>query len=149
MKSTSYAGFGLPRSLSGQTSVPQQHGNDMTAKTGKQVQPPTSSAGNLRLYLEQLRKNSKSGAYTRHTSQTDRLRDRIIHWTESMTPELRSRRFTTEEIESLAGLIGKNGGRAAHHQIALALRSVGFKPCRDWTLAGRNRRYWKFVGDQK
>lgn len=52
-----------------------------------------------------------------------------------MTPDQRSRRFSTEEVERLAGLVGKHGGRAAHHHIALALRSAGFSPCRDWTVA--------------
>ena len=32
--------------------------------------------------------------------------------------------------------------RAAHHHIAQALRTLGFQPCRDWTVAGRNKRYW-------
>ena len=59
-----------------------------------------------------------------------------------MTPEQRNRRFTLEEIERLAGLVGKFGGRAAHHHIALSLWAIGFSPCRDWTSAGRNKRYW-------
>jgi hypothetical protein len=64
-----------------------------------------------------------------------------------MTPEQLSRRFKTEEIERLAGLVGKHGGHPAHHHIAQVLRAVGFVSCRDWTVAGRNRRYWKFQGE--
>lgn len=113
------------------------------------MQPPTYTHAPLRARLEQLRHAAQRGTYTRPPSQTDRLRSQIKLWCESMTQEQRSRRFTTEEIERLAGLLGKHGGRAAHHHIALALRSAGFSPCRDWTVAGRNRRYWKLSGELK
>ena len=113
------------------------------------MQPPTYTHTPLRARLEQLRHAAQRGTYTRPPSQTDWLRSQIKTWCESMSQEQRSRRFTTEEIERLAGLMGKHGGRAAHHHIALALRSVGFTHCRDWTVAGRNRRFWKFLGETK
>lgn len=147
MKSTTYVEFELPPSLPGLTGVPQDKGSDVMTKAKTTVQPPTSAS--LRLHLEQLRRTAQRGTYTRPPSQTDRLRSQIKTWCESMSPEQRSRRFTTEEIERLAGLVGKHAGRAAHHHIALALRSVGFTPCRDWTVAGRNRRFWKFLGETK
>ena len=113
------------------------------------MQPPTSAHSPLRLHLEQLHRSVQRGTYTRPPSQTEQFRSLINRWSETMTPEQRSRRFSTEEVERLAGLVGKNGGRAAHHHIALALRSAGFSPCRDWTVAGRNRRYWKLSGELK
>ena len=113
------------------------------------MQPPTSEHSPLRLHLEQLRRSVQRGTYTRPPSQTDRLREQIKTWTESMSPEQLTRRFATEEIERLAGLVGKHGGRAAHHHMAKALRAIGFFSCRDWTVAGRNRRYWKFSGEMK
>jgi hypothetical protein len=66
-----------------------------------------------------------------------------------MAPEQRTRRFSVDEVERLASLVGKHGGRAAHHHIAQALRAMGFQPCRDWTIAGRNKRFWKFSGEMK
>jgi hypothetical protein len=66
-----------------------------------------------------------------------------------MAPEQRTRRFSVDEVERLASLVGKNGGRPAHHHIAQALRAMGFQPCRDWTIAGRNKRFWKFSGEMK
>ena len=78
------------------------------------------------------------------------LQAKVQAWVDAMTPTQRSRRFTTSEVEQLAGLTGKHGGSAAHHRIAQALRACGFQPRRDWTRAGRNTRHWTFnPGDSK
>jgi ABC-type hemin transport system substrate-binding protein len=111
------------------------------------MQPPTSNSVPLRIQLAQLKQASVEAVRVKHQSHRDKLRDQIKAWSESMTPEQRNRRFSTEEIERLAGLKGKTGGRTAHHHIAMALREVGLKPYRDWTVAGRNRRYWKIQGE--
>jgi hypothetical protein len=147
MKSTTYVEFYHPPSLSGLTSVPQDRDTKLNANSKTPVQPPTSAGSPLRHRLEQLRQTAQITAYTRVLSQTERLRGQIKTWFESMTPGQRSRCFSIEEVEVLAGLVGKHGGHAAHHQIAQALRSAGFRPSRDWTVAGRNRRFWKFIGD--
>ena len=110
------------------------------------MQPPTFEFVPLRTQVADLKRAVTHAAPARQTSHTDKLRDQIKAWSESMTPEQRNRRFSTEEIERLAGLKGKTGGRTAHHHIAMALREVGLKPYRDWTVAGRNRRYWKIQG---
>lgn len=149
MKSTAYVEFCHPPSLSGLSSVPQDSDTFANANNKMNVQPPTSVRPPLTLHLEQLRQAAQRATYTRAPNQTDRFRDLIYRWSAAMTPEQLSRRFTTAEIELLAGLVGKHGGRAAHHHIALALRSAGFIPCRDWSVAGRNRRYWKFQGVDK
>lgn len=99
--------------------------------------------------MEQLRKTAQHDLSTKPVRHSERLREQIKTWTESMTPEQLARRFTTEEIERLAGLVGQHCGRAAHHHIAQALRALGFQPCRDWTIAGRNRRFWKYSGEIK
>lgn len=106
------------------------------------MQPPTSNSVPLRIQLAQLKQASVEAVRVKHQSHRDKLREQIKAWSESMTPEQRKRRFTIEEIERLAGLMGKFGGRAAHHHIAQSLRNIGFAPCRDWTLSGRNKRYW-------
>lgn len=113
------------------------------------MQPPTYSHVPLRVQMEQLRKVARHDQYIKPARHSELLREQINKWCESMTPEQLARRFTTEEIERLAGLVGKHYGRAAHHHISQALRAVGFKPRRDWTIAGRNRRYWQYHGGAK
>lgn len=81
----------------------------------------------------------------RNSAVVNPMVQRITAWLETMSPLEQRRPFTTEEVERLAGLAGKQGGRPACHHIAAALRAVGFKPCRDWTVAGRNKRYWKLL----
>ena len=105
------------------------------------MQPPTFNSVPLRIQLGQL-KHAAAAVRVKHQSHADKLRDQIKAWSESMTPEQRKRRFTLEEIERLAGLVGKVGRGAAHHPIAQSLRAIGFDSRRDWTAAGRNKRYW-------
>ena len=118
---------------------------------GEKMQPPTSRYTHrpLRERLEDLRRSAKCDIHTQRTDQTNRLSGPIKAWCEDMSPDQRSRRFKLEEIARLAGLVGKHGGQAAHHHIAQALRSIGFSPSRDWSVAGRNKRYWKLQGDTK
>ncbi len=105
------------------------------------MQPPTFNSVPLRIQLAQLKQTAEA-VRVNQLSHLAKLRDQIKTWSESMTPEQRKRSFTIEEIERLAGLVGKFGGRAAHHHIAQSLRTCGFSHRRDWTVAGRNKRYW-------
>lgn len=109
------------------------------------MQPPTCNSVPLRIQLAQLKLASVEAVRVKHQSHRDKLRDQIKAWLASMSPEQRKRRFTIEEIERLAGLTGKTGGRTAHHHIAQSLRAIEFVPRRDWTVAGRNRRYWIWI----
>jgi len=149
MKSISYVEFCHPPSLSGLTCVPQDRGTTITAKSKTCVQPPTSTRSPLRAHLEQLRAAAQKNMHTLPPNQASLMVDRIWSWVNSMSPEQRTRRFSVDEVERLAGLVGKHGGRAAHHHIARALRAGGFQPCRDWTIAGRNKRFWKYSGEMK
>ena len=106
------------------------------------MQPPTFEFVPLRTQVADLKRAVTHAAPARQTSHRDKLRDQIRAWLASMSPEQRKRRFTIEEIERLAGLTGKTGGRTAHHHIAQSLRAIEFDPRRDWTVAGRNKRYW-------
>ena len=142
MKSTTYMEFYSPPSLSGPIGVPKDRFTTVAAPSKKTLPPPTSGPVPLRVQLEQLRRCSERFIHANPLRHTDRLREQIKTWADSMTPEQLTRRFSTQEIERLAGLVGKHGGRAASHQMAQALRAVGFSSCRDWTVAGRNRRYW-------
>lgn len=107
------------------------------------MQPPTFNCVSLRIQLEQLKYSAIHMPPAKQTNQLEKLICLIKAWVASMTPEQRLRRFSIQEIERLAGLTGKSGGRTAHHHIAMALREVGLSPRRDWTVAGRNRRYWQ------
>jgi hypothetical protein len=149
MKSTSYVEFLHPPSLSGLTGVPQDRDTTITSKSKTSGQPPTSTHSPLRTHLEQLRNSAQKTIHTLPPNQANLMSDRIRSWVYSMSPEQRTRRFSVDEVERLAGLVGKHGGRAAHHHIAHALRTSGFQPCRDWTISGRNKRFWKFSGEMK
>lgn len=142
MKSTTYMEFYSPPSLSGPMGAPKDRDTTVVVTSKKTLPPPTSGPLPLRMQLEQLRRCSERFIHTKPLRHTDRLREQIKTWADSMTPDQLTRRFSTEEIERLAGLVGKHGGRAANHHMAQALRAVGFTSCRDWTVAGRNRRYW-------
>jgi hypothetical protein len=149
MKSTAYVGFYSPPSLSGPMRVPKDRDTTVTVKTKVPLQPPTSGPVPLRVQLEQLRSAAQKTIHTLPPNHANRIGDRIRSWVNSMSPEQRIRRFSVDEVERLAGLVGKHGGRAAHHHIAHALRASGFQSCRDWTTAGRNKRFWKFSGEMK
>lgn len=143
MKSTSYVVLDHPPSLSGLPGVPQDRDTHARIKSKPSLQPPTSAP--LRVRLEQLKLATKQNAKVKPPSQSELIVARLKAWVETMSPLEQRRPFTTEEVERLAGLAGKQGGRPACHHIAAALRAVGFKPCRDWTVAGRNKRYWKLL----
>lgn len=100
----------------------------------------------LKAQVQKTTKHSPTECYSGHQNP---LVEQISSWLETMAPEQKKRPFTTEEVECLAGLKGKHGGRPAHHHTAQALRVVGFQPCRDWTVAGRNKRFWRFSGEKK
>jgi hypothetical protein len=51
------------------------------------------------------------------------------------------RRWTLEEL--CTQLHGRYADKPAPRLVAAALRTLGFTQHRDWTRAGRNRRYWK------
>jgi hypothetical protein len=64
----------------------------------------------------------------------------IREWFEAMPPASRQRRFTLEEI--CIRFKGMYKDRPAFRVIAAAMRRLGWTEGRDWTNAGRNRRYW-------
>jgi hypothetical protein len=68
----------------------------------------------------------------------------IVAWSKTLTPAQRHRRYSLEEICTLAKLPGqRNDAPPAQWAIGPALRNAGFEPRRDWTANGRNRRYWQ------
>lgn len=121
------------------------------------MQPPTkiiamTTYTPLRQQLESLKSQVRAAMPTHRPPlrDADILRDlelKLKVWKSIMTPQEQRRGFTTAEVIVLAQLRGKHRPLPGDRLVGLALRAVGFVPCRDWTVAGRNRRYWKFQGE--
>ncbi len=75
-------------------------------------------------------------------SITDDYVTEITRWTQRLTPAQLGRCFSMEEVIALAGLKGRYRDCASVRYTGEALRRSGFKQKRDWTAAGRNKRYW-------
>jgi len=80
---------------------------------------------------------------------TDEYVERIQTWVGRLPPVQRHRQFTIAEVIALATLTGHFRPNASLRYAGEALRRCGFKQKRDWTAAGRNKRYWKFFGEAK
>ena len=79
----------------------------------------------------------------------DEYVERIQTWVNRLPPVQRRRQFTIAEVIALATLPGHFRPNASLRYTGEALRRCGFKQKRDWTAAGRNKRYWQFVGVEK
>lgn len=120
------------------------------------MQPPHVHSPWLSDGLQQIKAEAEARAEATNRAGTpghaagivDDYTARIETWVAGMTPHQRRRRFTLQEVMTLAGLQGRFRPRASVHCTGLALRQCGFKSCRDWTAAGRNQRYWLYVEEQ-
>jgi len=79
----------------------------------------------------------------------DEYAERIQTWVSRLPPVQRYRQFTITEVIALATLPGHFRPNASLRYTGEALRRCGFKQKRDWTAAGRNKRYWLFEGEEK
>jgi hypothetical protein len=61
-------------------------------------------------------------------------------WFEAIPPAIRNRRYQMTEFEAL--FPGRYRGHAFRGLVGPALQQLGWTHHRDWTNAGRNRRYW-------
>lgn len=73
-------------------------------------------------------------------AQYEPLEDQIRRWWANLPECQKNRRFQLVEIA--ANFRGKHKPKAALREVAAALRALGWREVRDWTNAGRNRRYW-------
>lgn len=64
----------------------------------------------------------------------------IQHWYDKEPPALRDRKYSMAEF--VIRFSGRFRPKPATRLIAEALRELGWTEHRDWTRAGRNRRYW-------
>jgi hypothetical protein len=70
--------------------------------------------------------------------------DQIKSWCSQLSKVQLTRLYTINEVISLARLEGRMGRRASVQLVGNALTACGFVPKRDWTAAGRNKRYWQW-----
>jgi hypothetical protein len=102
-----------------------------------------------RLKTEAMSVQASPAQAVRKESIPDEYVERIQAWVSRLPPVQRSRQFTITEVITLATLPGHFRPNASLRYTGEALRRCGFKQKRDWTAAGRNKRYWQFVGDKK
>ncbi len=120
----------------------------------RSVQPQEKFSAYLRDSLNELKRQADSHAITARTNSAtiptnERYQQSIQKWINSITPVQRARSLTMDEVIKLSGIRGANGKPASVQAMGDALHACGFKPKRDWTAAGRNKRYWHFDGVEK
>ena len=110
-------------------------------------QPPVIGA-NLRDAVNRLAREATAIATPQPYAHaaTDSIPDgyvtQIMNWSQRLTPAQLGRRYSMEEVMTLAGLKGRYRDHASVRYTGEALRRCGFVTKRDWTSAGRNKRYW-------
>ena len=77
-----------------------------------------------------------------NTSIVADYEQRIQRWVSDMSPMQLTRRFTIKEVMELAHLPGRYRAHGSQRYAGEALRRCGFVTKRDWTTAGRNKRFW-------
>lgn len=98
--------------------------------------------------IEQLREQASHQVQVKLPSQPASTSSRtnldykqlIQHWYEQEAPALRERKYSMTEF--VVRFSGRFRPKPATRLIAEALRELGWTEHRDWTRAGRNRRYW-------
>ena len=113
--------------------------------------PPPLIYRPLREQLQHLREQSQTKVEFKPVAPesqkiVDEYTTLIRNWQVQATPIQRLRVFTIEELIRLANLSGRFRVHASHRYTGEALRRCGFKQKRDWSAAGRNKRFWQFQG---
>ena len=116
------------------------------------MQPPMIGV-NLREVVNRLALQAMAeqppNAYAPAGPIADGYLTQIKNWVQRLTPAQLGRGFSMEEVMTLAKLKGRYREQASVRYTGEALRRCGFKQKRDWTTAGRNKRYWVFEGEEK
>lgn len=109
------------------------------------MQPQEVKGGYIRAEVTQLAQ--EGGAPLRLVDQINSsitYLDQIKSWCSQMSKVQLTRLYTINEVISLARLEGRLGRKASVQLVGAALTACGFVPKRDWTNAGRNKRYWQW-----
>ncbi len=118
------------------------------------MQPPQKSLHSCKIqpsYIQQLRKASEEKLiqckHLDHQEPWEPLEIQIRRWWINLPPVMQQRRFQIVEIASQCK--SRCGSIPAWRDVACALRVLGWQNKRDWTVKGRNARYWiSYPGDQ-
>lgn len=111
------------------------------------MQPPVIGA-TLRETVNRLAREATSTPTPQPTTHlalgsiSDNYVTQIMNWSQRLTPAQLGRRYSLEEVMTLAGLKGRYRDHASVRYTGEALRRCGFVTKRDWTTAGRNKRFW-------
>ena len=117
------------------------------------MQPPLIFQ-NLRAAIDQLKaeaitEQARSVQAEPSENIAEEYVERIQIWLDRLPPVQRTRKFSIAEVITLATLPGHYCPSASLRYTGEALRRCGFKQKRDWTAAGRNKRYWLLTGETK
>lgn len=110
------------------------------------MQPPSTSTY-LRDRIAQLkieaeaRNNNPLPARVALTP-IEEYRQKIDTWIHTLPPSQQGRKYSIEEIISLAGLKGQTTELPALSDVATALRLASFQQVRSWKKADRSKRFW-------
>jgi hypothetical protein len=111
--------------------------------SAKYLPPPQI---HLKAYIEQLRvsadqmTSSFQAQSVKPVATFEPLEKQIGRWWVNLPPVMQNRRFQITEIA--AQCRGRYRDKAAIREVAAALRVLGWRELRDWTSAGRNKRFW-------
>lgn len=142
------------------TQMPTVELSKYSGHLSRAEQPPVSR-GHLRAQLARLvqeaantaaaRKDQPAESPNAQTAKSTRQQidyaALIQAWFASMPPAVRQRRYQIEEF--IVRFPGVYRERSSPKVIGAALRSLGWEQKRDWSRAGRNRRYWVPPKEQK
>lgn len=147
MKSIAYVVFSHPPSLSGLTPVPQTKDTSIQNNNYFTMQPPVISAHIRDSVLRLVSESSEQATCLHHSKKEmaaipDCYVTRIMNWSQHLSPAQLSRKYSIQEVMTLACLKGRYRDQASVRYTGEALRRCGFVTKRDWTEAGRNKRYW-------
>lgn len=104
-------------------------------------QPRTGHISRLRAMVVERARSGHAATHPRLPT-ADLYLTCVRKWTASLTGVQRQRPYTLEEVIALSGLNGVYRRSPSRVYVARALMGCGFVQKRDWTVAGRNRRYW-------
>ena len=114
-------------------------------------QPPVISAY-LRDTVERLTTEAAAAplSQSKRTAASALIADiyvaQITQWIQRLPPAQLTRSYSMDEVMVLADLKGRYRDYASVRYTGEALRRCGFVTKRDWTTAGRNKRYWVLRG---
>lgn len=109
------------------------------------MQPQEARGGYIRAEVTKLAKEGgEPPRLVSHSTNSMTYLEQIKNWYSQLSKLQLARLYTMNEVISLAKLEGRHGRNASVQLVGNALTACGFVPKRDWTAAGRNKRYWKW-----